>query len=63
MATKTWQNLKEDTKNLSQLSLQCYPIQLGIHTDPSIGAHTYSCLRYSSKQVISAAVVVAGIVS
>ena len=31
--------------------------------DPSIGAHTYSCLRYSSKQAILAAGVVAGIVS
>ena len=45
------------TQYLPWLSLHCHPIQLGIHKDPSIGAHTYGCL------IILAAGVVAGIVS
>ena len=49
---------KRRHENLLQLSLQCHSIQLGIHTDPSIGAH----IAYDIQQAILAAGVVARIV-
>ena len=33
---------------LTKFSLKCHPIHPGIHKDPSIGAQTYGCLRYSN---------------
>ena len=33
---------------LTKFSLKCHLIHPGIHKDPSIGAQTYGCLRYSN---------------
>ena len=48
------------TQHKTYFSCSC---KLGFHTDLFIGPHTYDCLEYSSKQAISTAGVVAGIVT